>query len=499
MFRSVIESPQWNNSTPEMFNGVNQKYDDTYGCGSLTATLRALLFNKEIKVNGEKFDWFHKQRRLDKGDECYDITRCTPFPIREAQNKIFFLEVYCGNVDEAFKTISDELVGYLKEHFYVDFHEVEKVKTFYKKTMNVLCFINPEKKVSLVIYEKRGVDCHHYMQIGIPTYLPWFFCLRDEQGNPITNEDGSTKLNLSAEESELLKTLRERDSAPYLSALEKIAEVYNLEEARLEKALGDFEKQWAYAHLDETKRNIEELIRRIKESEIAISGYLTQKREKEMMLSGLNKKIEDTESHTLEYFKTNKALKLVRAESGDIVFDSIGFVENYDEEIAEEFVDNTRSVLYSNSNLDLSDTEKLFRALFVDSTVKLKTIAQYSIDINRNRVEGHSDPSYTPGLVHSYFPNPHIHYYSCLGDYSRMMCEALEKEDIITCLELCQMSTRSLNFADETVMEKFVSRITSNKRDKIYQLPDGSSANLTEVLKYVSEDVQKESEEEKGE
>lgn len=499
MFKTQQEHPMWCDPDAKMYNGIELRYD-SYNCKALSMTLRALLFNKEINnISGiDSFDYSHSSTRVtgDTFDEVFSrITSQIGWSISSMSNKLLFIEVNpvltCDK--NLFDWLSEEFCKTMNDVYETNYSEVTKIALFYKKTLSVRCFIDPEKMNSIVIYEKKGLDCTHYVQLGIPTYLPWFFCARDEDGNVLKHEDGTTKLNLSPIESDFLKTLRERESAPYMKMLGEIAELYKLDEVRLESMLGDFEKQWAQAQVDNVRSSIEDYNRRIRDYETEISNLITLKRDKSIQLTGIISKINETDCKTLDYFKSNKNLHVVRCESGKIRFDCTGYLECYDEDVAEEFVENKRSVIYSYSNYDSSDTYKLFKAVFVDKIVKLRSMAQYVLNINSNRVEGTQSANYTAGLTESYFPNSHIHRYACLGDYSRMMCEALENEDVVACLELCQMSTRSLNFSDTTVMEHFCDKITSWNK-KVFELPDGKSATPREVIKYVSENEKKEEE-----
>lgn len=506
MFRNSVYPPLWMEQNDDMFNGIPVIRNDVYDCGSLTATLRALLISKEVPCEPAetKFSYNFKSRRFDgniTAEEAFEeIYGSYPWRVDTTQNKLFMLEIYTGSdkVNEIFDKISESFCGLMESNFEKKFTEVKKIRMFYKKTLNVLCFIDPENRNSIVIFEKKGIDCWHYVQLGLPTYMPWFFCLRDDEGNPVTNEDGSIKLNLTDVESRLLKTLRERDKAPYLAVLQEIAELYKLDEARIKAHLGDFEKQWAESHRRNVVTEIESLMRQIKNYEQEISNMLVRKREKDLMLIGIDSKINNTECRTLEYFVSNKGLKLVDAASGLLRFDATGYLEVFDEECAEEYIKNKSSIIYRRSDLSKDDTEDLFTEIFVNRSIKIKVVAQYIVDINRNRVDGISNARYTTGLIETHYPNPHIHHYSCLGDYSRMMCEALESEDVVTCLELCQMSSRSINFSDSTVMERFVEEITSNSSSrndkKIFELPDGSSVNLGEAVKYVRENKKTEEE-----
>ena len=52
--------------------------------------------------------------------------------------------------------------------------------------------------------------------------------------------------------------------------------------------------------------------------------------------------------------------------------------------------------------------------------------------------------------------NPHIQYYSCLGDYQAELRAAQAKGDLLIYNNLCVSSLSSLNFRDGTVINRFL-------------------------------------------
>lgn len=52
--------------------------------------------------------------------------------------------------------------------------------------------------------------------------------------------------------------------------------------------------------------------------------------------------------------------------------------------------------------------------------------------------------------------NPHIYHYSCIGNYGQQLSKANSKEDAIGALEVILNAFKSLNFADGTVVQRFL-------------------------------------------
>ena len=216
-----------------------------------------------------------------------------------------------------------------------------------------------------------------------------------------------------------------------------------------------------------------------------LSDLIGQKKEKDLLLLGLNSKLNNTESKVLDYFRSNPNIELIRVRDGKLQFVSFGHIECFNEEFAETSIENRDSIIYDYSTMSNDDTYRVFSAIFVDNKIKIRTIACYEVDISRNYVKGLSNFSY-PKKFDTYLPNTHIDEYSCLGDYEIMMHEALMKEDIIMCIELCIMSSKSINLGDSPVMRKFIPRITNGY--KCLELPDGTITDFKGTLKYLEEE-----------
>ena len=54
------------------------------------------------------------------------------------------------------------------------------------------------------------------------------------------------------------------------------------------------------------------------------------------------------------------------------------------------------------------------------------------------------------------------------------------------CIELCIMSSKSINLGDSPVMRKFIPRITNGY--KCLELPDGTVTDFKGALKYLKEE-----------
>lgn len=469
MFRDIIlGSTQWE-ETKSIYNNIDCYTSNKYNCNSLSVLLRALLINRVSdslpppNTNICKSDNIYDNESADRNVRhiLYNVGFCY-----DDKNYMQIISCNCGSFEACKNAILERINSRSENHFI----EVEKVRIFFKKVMSVLCFINPVNKSSIVIFDDKGIEYFHYLLSGLPVFIPWFF----QEENAITESDTL-----------LLSTLTKRTSDEFLKELDRIADENDIKSKKLNFYLNNFEKSFAEKRIGSVNAEIDRIMRDIESYKNMLSDLITQKREKDLILLGLNSKLNSTESKVLDYFKSNPNIELIRVSNGKLQFVSFGNIECFNEEFAETSIENRDSIIYDYSTKSRDDTWKVFSNIFIDNKIKIRTIACYEIDISRNSVKGLSHFGY-PHKFDTYLPNTHIDEYSCLGDYEMMMQEALIKEDIIMCIELCIMSSKSINLADSPVMRKFIPFITNGY--KCLELPDGSVTNFDGALQYLNEE-----------
>lgn len=468
MFRNIILGlTQWE-ETKDIYNDVDCYALNKYNCNSMTALLRALLINRTSDSLPSPNVNFCLSNRLTESNTPGENARNTMYNMAYCYNDENYLQVIscsCGLFVDCKDTI-------LKRINSTDakFIEVEKVRIFFKKVMNVLCFIDPENKSSIVIFEDKGIDYFHYLLSGVPVFIPWFF-----QGeNAVTESD-----------TRLLSTLTKRTSEEFLRELDRVADENDVRANKLTIYLNNFEKSFAEKRINTVKSDIDRIMSDIESYKNMLSDLISRKKEKDLILLGLDSKLNKTESKVLDYFKSNPNIELIRVRDGKLQFVSFGHIECFNEDFAETSIENRSSIIYDYSTMSNDDTYRVFSAIFMDNKIKIRTIACYELNILHNNVKGLSHFSY-PKKFDTYLPNTHIDEYSCLGDYEVMMHEALIKEDIIMCIELCIMSSKSINLGDSPVMRKFIPYITNGY--KCLELPDGTVTDFKGALKYLEEE-----------
>lgn len=470
MFRNTINDTPWSARLDQVYKNIPYHEDSSTADVSLISTVRALLYPR--LPEGSLFKVISTARTI--GTSYSDdriINEIEDVIPSNIANSLFFI----GLKDDRKIRNDDAKAATLcaSENLSLDgYKEVEKVRVFFQKTMGVACFINPEIKSTIIIYDRKGLDTYHYLQCVIPVCMPWFFAEK-----PVSPDD--------ADEYALIASLRQKTQDDYVKALSILADRYDIASKKSEVMLADFGKSWASKEKRILTDKIKNLNEKIEDYQRIISEYLREIRERQLKLVGVEAQLSTSGNEFAAYFSSNKSLELVDAEDGRLTFIAKGYFEFYDEELAKTVINNDDSAIYETSH-DSVDVEKLFTAIFIDHKMRLRSCAAYTLNIAEYSVSGRDGWRFPTGFT--YFPNTHIQSYHCLGDYRESMIEALKNNDMITATELCGASVRSLNFADTTVMERLVNDLFSSRMACV-ELPDGKLMTVKEAIEYLDKEV----------
>ena len=139
------------------------------------------------------------------------------------------------------------------------------------------------------------------------------------------------------------------------------------------------------------------------------------------------------------------------------------------------------------------NTKKLLDAIFGDEPVlRVKICAYYDMDV-RGDVDSMRRYRFQPNC-NDYMPNPHLNHYNCLGNHRRYINDRLTDGDVVGAIEQCIASAKSLNIGEGATMEYFLHDLFQTSR-KIIELPDHTSVNPSEALKWLKDQESKQKEE----
>lgn len=473
MFRNVIvETPMTTRFAEEFFKN-KIRGDDVNGDRTFVSTLRALVAPRMSENDRIYFGFANisvPSRIMREEDP--DIAAKILYGIGDASNALV-LRNFSGQQECTDKILNS--IEHNIENMLPGWHRIMKVTDFYRKVFRVLCYINTEKRGVMIFADNMDTRKMHYLQCGIFAFFPWYF-----DPSKGIDEDGM----------ELINSLREKTSEKYEACIEKIAEKYDFRTAAIKGMLTGFELKYERLRLDSAKRDAENIMDSINSYNQEIANLLRKKRDIDVVLAGLSAKIEsgESENEIMDYFISNKKLTLRNVEDTTVEFVVKDYLEYFDSDEAFDAIKNSRSFVYSycNDNMPKQYVKMLMQAIFVDQTLRMKFCAAYQFRIDGN-IRGQRHYSYGTDC-REYMPNTHIDSYACLGNYEREINMLLAEHNYIGAIDQCIASCKSLNFADYTVMSKFMEYICGRDcgvNTRCIELPDGSVVTPKAAIEYL--------------
>ncbi len=475
MFRPTI------NNTPLTSPMANSYFrnisgDSFHSDVTFVSTLRALVANR-IK-DDERVSLTFRNSSFDKdtieGASDRNVLNAVCNPTNYSDGTII-VHSFTGNAQGNLASFKVMERGFTST--YNGFERIIKVTEFFRKTFYSLCYVNPNTKQVVIFVDNLNVRRMHYLQCAIFAFMPWYF---------------DPSKGVTADEMELIQSLRETTPDRYMAAITKIASIYDFRSMHIRNELKGFETIYEKRQCAALEQNIESYLRNIRDYNDQIASVLRRKYDAEIKLLGLKDKIaasEGEDSEIMEYFLCNSKLDLEYVNDSELTFVVKDYLMYFDEDMAKTIIDNNRSYVYRNSrDFDADDVKKLMYAIFIDQTIRLRFCCAYVLRLGE-RVRGVSEYDYNESC-NTYMPNPHIDRYSCLGNYERAMNERLRDNDAIGAIELCISSCKSLNFSDSTVMEVFMERMSGKygyRHNKCIELPDGSIVDMKGAIAWMKE------------
>lgn len=134
--------------------------------------------------------------------------------------------------------------------------------------------------------------------------------------------------------------------------------------------------------------------------------------------------------------------------------------------------------------LNTDDARLLCDALFnEDPQIAVRICANYQIDAYSCGSSRGFD--YSNFDCEDYMVNPHIYFHQCLGSYRSYITKALQKGDLITAIDTCVASAKSINMVEnsQTVIPFMRDLMRTDK--KCIQMPDGSGVTPAQAIEWL--------------
>lgn len=408
----------------------------------------------------------------------HDFTRRVRNSASANCSQLFFINVNCDNdiVNDVFAVI-DEKVKYN----FNGFEHIEVIGEWWKQHNfgTVRLYIDENAKRSLMFVHSMNLKRFHLAVAFFNRMVPWFF-----KDKPLNEKERS-----------LVASLAKMDGADeFCSILQELYDAVDFRSKNIERYVKDFEKNSYQTRIDQINRSISD---KREEMNRTMDRYNAMVREFDSLnitLSGLLCRQADTvDNELMEYFVANK--ELIPNGNGDLGFVVNTYLEYFDVDMADRMLSNRHSYMYEDAanapgvmrnNRDA--IEKFWRAIFSDEPkLKLKICSNYNF--TRGYVNVVSYFTY-PEESYNHIPNPHINRFACLGAYKTYIQQALDSNDIITAIQQCIASARSVNIGEFVSITELI-RCVYDSRAKCIELPNGTCVTPEEAYIYLVEEENK--------
>lgn len=468
MFRHILRETALVNDKADAFFGERVHGESYNGDMTLVSTLRALIYPRM----GESDKLFVMMKHSSGNSDSLS----SPFSyLNELGENCGYFVVHSLNGSDGDTSDMIQKIDHGFTQEFSGFVNIPKISEFYK-SFSVRCFVNAERKITLMIVDRMDTRKLHYIQAAILPALPWYY---------------DPSKGVLPEELTLLNSFREKESQTYVDIVEVIAGKYDFRTPWLRSKLDGFEtiaEREEIRRLDREISNARQLIaetqqalgNRIKELDLLIARHygLTW-----CVTEGGNTELRD-------YLLCDKNIYVDNVEGSCLYFTSSGYLTNFDDDQAESVINNAASFMYqSDCGYSHEQMKKFYTAVFLDKTLKLRFCAGYSMDIADRSVRAMNDYRFATELA-NHMPNPHINRYSCMGNYSRVIGECFSEHNYIGVLQQCTASCVSLNFSDGTVMREFANKVLSLEyaEKRFVTLPDGTNVTHGEAIAWLEQE-----------
>jgi len=321
----------------------------------------------------------------------------------------------------------------------------EDLRIFYIRMLDGLFYTNYRSAV--IFLDSLDFRKFHALQMMIPKYLPALFA----------------DAPLTAEETALLKSLGGRGHAEYERLIEEFAQRLDMRSEMIRTRLKGFETVYERNRHQAVNQNLEKARVEYTMHMNNLRRVANDIQDLQVTLAGLESVIDnrgDGESEIMEYFLCNKNLSLVRVNGSELEFVVHGYVDIYDEDALETYLDNPNSYLYNQTDDVSKETmERFYRAIFLDRRFRIRICAAYKANM-RSSITPQTGYTFPPESW-SYIPNPHIQRHGCIGGYAQRFMEYMHNRDYVGAIDQAAVSARNLNFHDSGVISGFIRKLLS--------------------------------------
>jgi len=365
----------------------------------------------------------------------------------------------------------------LNEH---GMEELQQVKAYIKQELNITQFcamIDKDTNLACVFVPSCNAQLYHLVIAFIASLFP----------TPFANKP------LTPEEVNILKTLTNKSSGKFVSALSNALNIVKSDvlSFELSKCFQGFRQR----KIEKAERDVRSLQDKINEvfdqyrrySEMLENAVVTYEGMKALNGNGND----EQEKEAIDYIASCPRLHNVEYDSGNLEFNVDTILTNFDvlkwrNAVANQDIYNNYRLDKDNPFANLQSRKMLLDALFgsTDPELHVKLRAHFSLDMARsymNVFRGDNYAGVSEELMHC-LTNPHFKLHGCPGSNREQVISCLRSADIISAIECCIAATGSVNIGEtEMTFRPFIAEILSSK-DRIIKRKDGVDMTPAEAL-----------------
>jgi len=110
-------------------------------------------------------------------------------------------------------------------------------------------------------------------------------------------------------------------------------------------------------------------------------------------------------------------------------------------------------------NIQDNIVKQLFTDIFLTQKYKLNVLSRFRFKDTNDSLDI-MNIDYDLSSKYDGLYNPHLQYYNCLGDFKPALVKSQKQGDLVMFNSIVYTSTRSLNFRDAAVLNRFISNLT---------------------------------------
>ena len=373
------------------------------------------------------------------------------------------------------------------------FEILEAPNEYFKNfTKQLLIAVNNHTHQTVIVTADDRSMYHAQLLAALPLYVPWLF----KDAPPSETEMRLLKLLCNTKNGEF-------SFIDTMSNLFEISKSLGFTEWITLNRLKNMKRSFYETRLRELELELSNSIGRIKSIQDNLSREYAHRQtiDDDILATEQLKSTAKADDELIDYLSVcdNVSLTGISETTQAIRLTVDDTLEFYDDDEARRLVEDEESRFYhsfarTENMLTVEDSKLLATAVFIDKRIRLMLRGAYDLYLFGERIGG-----FVPGYIEpdeddrwncdESLPNPHLHYYHCIGGYTNELFDALRDGNIIGAINLCIASTKSVNFREGPTVTHLAKDFSTPGRH-CFVLPDGTTATAAEAVEFLKKEAE---------